>query len=100
MGSTPSSQITQRQITRYSNILLLHATYFSTFFLRERSILILFNILTNQKVLPGEVFDDRRFLKFRGRPWAQAAGEEEATELGASLAPTATGERVSDIDIE
>ena len=73
---------------------------FLNLFLRERSILILLNILTNQKVLPGEVFDDRRFLKFRGRPWAQAAGEEEATELGASLAPTATGERVSDIDIE
>ena len=50
------------------------------------------------KVLPGEVFDDRRYLKFRGRPWAQAAGEEEGPELGgAGLASSAAGERVSEI---
>ena len=55
------------------------------------------------KVLPGEVFDDRRFLKFRGRPWAQAAGEEEGPELGgAGLACSAAGERerVSEIHSE
>ena len=51
-------------------------------------------------MLPAEVFDDRRFLKFRGRPWAQAAGEEEGPELGAGLASSAMGERVSEIDTE
>ena len=56
-------------------------------------------IFTIMKVLPGEVFDDRRFLKFRGRPWAQAAGEEEGPELGgAGLASSAAGERVSERD--
>ena len=45
------------------------------------------------KVLPGDIYDDRRYLKFRERPWAQAAGEEEGPELGAGMTFSASGEQ-------
>ena len=44
-------------------------------------------------MLPGDIYDDRRYLKFRERPWAQAAGEEEGPELGAGMTFSASGEQ-------
>ena len=54
-----------------------------------------------QKVIPAEVFNDSRFLKFRGRPWAQAAGEEEGPEQRVNMASSGDqGEQVGEMDSE
>jgi hypothetical protein len=40
-----------------------------------------YSVGMNYAVLPGDIIDDRRYIKLRGRPWSAAAGEEDGPDL-------------------